>query len=299
MKSISVPWTRRLFNEACPCGSGSKSYECCWAGDGRWEKTPVAATPLPVTSVPPFINERCYLSSYGDCGTKITKEHFISRTVLERVTTDKLTIENAGHIFGGKNKVEIGVDSFAAKVLCDVHNPSLSALDTAIGIAFANMDALAKNMEKTADASKHIRSFHISSGLDIERWMIKVYCGLVAAGAIRSSSEKVVGRDAVTSILLDALVGKSSLPTPLGLYHHAFTGQTRSLGRVVSIGTIRLTDGSDDVGGLLLTLGPINFVLITSMEFGRTFKEPNWYRHPTILINLKQGNARIAYFLTY
>jgi hypothetical protein len=60
----------------------------------------------------PFKNDRCYLSPLGYCGTKITKEHFISRTILERVTTGTLRFEGAGHFFGGKQNIEIGIDDF-------------------------------------------------------------------------------------------------------------------------------------------------------------------------------------------
>jgi hypothetical protein len=246
----------------------------------------------------PLTNDRCYLSSHGDCSSKITREHFISRNILQRITTDKLAIENAGHIFGGKNRVEIGIDAFAAKVLCDAHNPALSPLDTAAGVAFSTIEAVTKDIARIADTTATIRSFHISSGMDIERWLIKVYCGLVAAEKIRGSSGKILQRSALPSYLFDALLGIGSLPSPLGLYQHTFVGQKLRLGGI-EIGTIQLTDGSDDVGGLLLNLGPINLILVTSMAFGQSFKEPNWHRHPTLLFNVKQGNRRIAYLLTY
>ncbi len=167
--------------------------------------------------------------------------------------------------FGGKEKIEICIDDFVAKVLCDKHNPSLSDLDNVLGLAFSNMDALANDVLKASEPNARVRSFHISSGLDIERWMIKVYCGLAFAGKLRSVSGKVVQRRALPRYLMDALVGTTCLPSPLGLHHHAFTGQTRSLGRTLSFGTVQLKDGSEDVGGLLLSLGPMNFVLVSSL----------------------------------
>lgn len=254
---------------------------------------------LPEVGNPPSANARCYLSSYGDCSAKITREHFISRNILERITEEKLSFQNAGHFFGGKENIEIGIDDFVAKVLCDVHNPLLSDLDAAAGVAFSNMDAIAKDVMRINQVREPVRSFHVSSALDVERWLTKVYCGLVAAGKIRSVSGRIIQRDAIPPYLLDALVGANFLPSPLGLYHHAYTGQKRELGGKISFGTVQLTDGSDDVGGLLLSLGPMNFVLITSMAFGRTFKEPRWYRHPTFLFDVKQNNSRAVYLLTY
>jgi hypothetical protein len=214
------------------------------------------------------------------------------------MTTNRLTFENAGHFFGGKERVEIGVDDFVAKVLCDTHNSALGPLDAAAGLVFSTIEALVKDIARIADEKTALESFHISSGLDIERWMIKAYCGLVAAGKIRSSCGQILQRSALPSYLLDALLGNCSLPIPLGLYQNTFVGQTLKLGGL-SFGTIKLTDGSDGIGGLMLSLGPMNFVLITSMAYGQVFKEPSWYRHQTLVWNVKQGNSRAAYLLTY
>jgi hypothetical protein len=245
---------------------------------------------------PPY--SRCYLFTLGNCSSKITKEHFISRNILERVTTDRLTIEGAGHFFGGKERVEIGVNDFASKVLCDTHNNALSPLDSAAGNTFSTIEATVKDLAQVASSPKALRSFCLSSGTDIERWMIKVYCGLVAAGKIRSKTGRILARSSLPQYMFEALLGHSCLPSPLGLYHHSYVGQKRRLGGL-SLGTIMLTDGSDDVGGLLLSLGFFNFVLITSLEYGMRFNEPRWYRHPSLLLNVKQGESRIAYLLSY
>jgi hypothetical protein len=117
-----------------PMRKRGKSFKCCWRGDGRWEKTPVGTISLPPVSVPPSENDCCYLSFLGNCSAKITKEHFVSRNILERITTDRLTFENAGHFFGGKERGEIEINDFSAKVLCDIHNRALSILDTSSGI---------------------------------------------------------------------------------------------------------------------------------------------------------------------
>jgi hypothetical protein len=229
----------------------------------------------------------------------MTKEHFISRNILERVTTGTLRFENAGHFFGGQQTVEIGIDSFSAKVLCDKHNPALSDLDTAAGAAFSTIEALGKDCVEFATLEPNrLSRFHICSGADVERWMIKVYCGLVAAGKIRALSGRIVERDTLQPDLLNALIGTDPLRTPLGLYMHTFVGQQRQLGGF-SFSTIQLTDGSDQAGGLLLSLGVMNFVLVTSRGFNQTFKDPNWHRHQTLAWNFRKGSARLAYLFTY
>ena len=43
-----------------------------------------------------------------------------------------------------------------------------------------------------------------------------------------------------------------------------------------------------------MLLGLMNLVLVTSPGFGQTFKDPNWYRHPTLLFNVKKSGCRVA-----
>jgi len=244
------------------------------------------------------VHEKCYLSPTGNCGAKITREHFISRNILERIATSTLKFENMGHFFGGKSSVEVGIDAFSAKVLCDAHNSALSALDEEAGSAFSKVEDLGRDLILVNAAEKVVKSFYLSSGIDLERWMVKVYCGLVAAGKIRGIGGTVVRRDTIPLCFFESLLGRSTLGSPLGLHMHSFVGQKRSVGGF-TFATIQLTDGSDGVGGLMLSLGLMNLVLVTSPGFGQTFTEPTWYRHPTLLFNVRQNGCRVAYLFTY
>jgi len=241
-----------------------------------------------------FANPSCYLSRMSTCTAKMSREHFISRSILEKLTKATLRFENAAHFFGGNNQVEIGIDAFASKVLCDNHNSVLSPLDAAAGAAFQRIEELTKDIIG-AGRGYNLNSFHVVSGIDIERWMIKVFCGLVAAGKIRSASGRLVEPGSLPQILLEALMGRTLLEAPLGLYMHTFVGQIRKSG--LSFGTIKLTDGSDQVGGLLLSLGVMNLVLITSQRYTQTFNEPSWYRHQTLSFNAKHKGSRIRFLL--
>ncbi len=124
----------------------------------------------------------------------------MSRNILARITTNRLKIENAGLFFKGKERVEIGVDDFVAKVLCDTYNKALGPLDAAAGLVFSTIEALVNDVANIADGGMALDCFHLSSGIDIERWLIKVYCGLVAAGKIRSLSGQILKRSALPHI---------------------------------------------------------------------------------------------------
>jgi hypothetical protein len=262
---------------------------------GRWEKVPVGPVKVAETG---FAHERCYLSSLGHCGTKMTRKHFISRNILEKITSSTLRFENAAHFFAGKETLEIGIDGFSSKVLCDNHNSALSDLDTAAGLAFSRIEALTADVLRNATSKESMKSLYVVSGIDIERWLLKVYCGLIAAKKIRTQSGAILQTDPLQAHLLQSLMGNVSLCAPLGLHTHAFPGQQLQAGRI-SFSTIKLTDGSDEVGGLMLSLGLISLVLITSIKFGEIFTEPNWYRHQTLAWNLKQRQTRISFLFTY
>jgi len=293
MKSDPLRWTRDFLGRKCPCGSGNIADTCCWRGDGCWEKTAVGR--IDIRRKTTIANPSCYLSSMYNCSTKMTREHFVSRNILQKITKDKLTVENAAHFFGGKNRIEIGIDAFTAKVLCDNHNPALSPLDTAAGTAFQRIEELSEDLERVGRGYK-LNSFHVASGIDMERWMIKVFCGLVAAGKIRSASGRVVKSTSLPHELLETLMGYILLEPPLGLYIHNFVGQIKKLG--LRFGTVWLTDGSDEVGGLMLSLGVMDLVLVTSERYGQAFIEPSWYRHPTLAYDIKQNGARIRFLFT-
>ena len=295
MKSKSMLWTSKFSHGSCPCRSGEPAYSCCYKGNGHWERAPVGTIEPAKTD---FKNDRCYLSPTGNCGVKITREHFISRQILEQITTSTLKFEGTSPIFGGKQSVEIGINSFSAKVLCDRHNSALSPLDDAAGLAFSAIEALSLDLKRIAETQETLKSLYVASGIDIERWMVKVYCGLVAAGQIRGASGSIVHLGTLQPSLLNSLMGTSPLETPLGLYMHSFAGQTRTAGGF-TFATIQLTNGSGEVGGLILALGLMNLVLVTSPTYGQTFTDPNWYRHPSLLFDVRQSGSRVAYLFTY
>ena len=67
MQSASMPWTGGFAYKPCHCRSGKPAYNCCWRGNGRWEKISVGIIEVDKTD---FTFDRCYLSRTGNCGTK-------------------------------------------------------------------------------------------------------------------------------------------------------------------------------------------------------------------------------------
>lgn len=116
----------------------------------------------------------CFLKGHGSCSAKISKEHYISRTLLEALSN------NGGIPIGGlpwqpdQTLQKIGIESLVSKILCQTHNSSLSPLDAVGGKLFQVIDSADKSPTTLPTVTQ-------LDGLLIERWFVKVLCGLAAA----------------------------------------------------------------------------------------------------------------------
>jgi hypothetical protein len=77
---------------------------------------------------------QCYASALGNCSTGLTREHYISASVLNEVGSS-IWIEGTMRT----PAAHYPVSALTAKVLCAIHNRQLSDLDTAAAYAFRKM----------------------------------------------------------------------------------------------------------------------------------------------------------------
>lgn len=121
--------------------------------------------PRPATGV---ANEKCYASSLRDCCDTISKEHYISESLLKelgallRVTSPRLNFEQK----------ELRPANLTAKILCKRHNEALSGLDSKARDYFKCL----KHSEARLESGGGTDYFN---GYDFERWLLKVLCGFI------------------------------------------------------------------------------------------------------------------------
>ena len=58
--------------------------------------------------------------------------------------------------------------SFATRII-----QLLSTLDTEAGSAFSKIEDLYLDIKRISEAKRVFRSFYVSSGIDVERWMVR------------------------------------------------------------------------------------------------------------------------------
>jgi hypothetical protein len=144
----------------------------------------------------------CFLEGYANCSKKMSGEHYISRSVLRELAVNG-RIEVSGFQWQQPGETRwIGISSLQSKILCQTHNNELSGLDQIGGALFRT---LATALRGTS-ALPPMQQF---DGLALERWFLKILCGLAAATGFNNG----VVPDEWKSIILGAM-----LPAPLGMY---------------------------------------------------------------------------------
>lgn len=156
-------------------------------------------------------NSRCYACGDRNCSPKISKEHFISETLLRQIHLNN-TAKVAGLKWQQKDTFNVvPLSSLASRVLCERHNNALSPLDARMGSfakAIEDFDA-ALHSSTSAGASER-RHF---SGDDIERWMVKCLLGLTTSKNLHSTNLKPE--------CVDLLFANIEWPEGWGLYFSA------------------------------------------------------------------------------
>lgn len=197
-------------SDPCPCGSAVSAGNCCLMRAGRWRKRP--ANIQPVGSTTGLSNPECYAHTTNDCSSDISREHFISHDVLRCFETGgTLGLAGAPWQEAGTEK-SLPPERLSSKILCGRYNQALSPLDAEAGRLFRTIGAFDKgfNEKPATDA------IAIFSGEDIERWMLKTVCGLVASKHV--AKDRIVRSRFVSEAWVEVLFGKRSWRAPLGMY---------------------------------------------------------------------------------
>lgn len=119
-----------------------------------------------------FSHPLCFARSLCDCSGAISREHYISRGVLDLFPSRGIAISGLPWILEGETKW-VSRQSLAGKMLCERHNHALSPLDRTAAEFFRFF---------VADWTEETIEVFLVRGYDLERWLLKVLCGLVASG---------------------------------------------------------------------------------------------------------------------
>lgn len=194
----------------CPCGSDELTASCCLSSAG-FHKTPSrTAPPSPMTGTS---LGKCYAGRIQDCGSTLSREHFISETLLHHLNqTGDLRVSGFPWL-EGKAKV-LPPAALASHILCARHNAALSTLD-AIAVR------LFRSFDQTGAVGSGDQFLYFFSGHDIERWLLKILCGLAFSKNLALDGEV---DPAIPKHVIDILFGHAEFSEHQGLYVCKTTG---------------------------------------------------------------------------
>ncbi len=267
--------TLRL-DSPCLCGSGKAIATCHLDFDGRLRKQLPALTPSgPKTG---YAHLGCYLRGTCDCSDQISREHYMSKAVLDQLGT---VLRVSGmHWQDISATIDTTVGNLTSKILCKRHNESLSPLDQEAALFFSALHKTLVDLERKTISRKPV--FHLVDGTAIELWMLKVACGLYF-GVGAKNRKKISEDHSIDMTKVERAFFESKWDSRAGLYFKGSTGSVINIASSVGMTTLS-SDSDQRVCGAAVSLLGVTLELL----FDTTGTNPgNWagiIRRPTELV---------------
>jgi hypothetical protein len=158
-----------------------------------------------------YSHPKCYAKCDLNCSSTISKEHFISESLLRQIELNN-TAKIAGLSWQQRECFNIiPLSGLASKVLCERHNSALSPLDNEMGKFTQSIKDFDRATNPSSnDLTNETRFF---CGEDIECWMLKCLIGASQSGNFRDTLIKPE--------CIDLLFRRAEWPEEWGLYFPA------------------------------------------------------------------------------
>ena len=173
-------------------------------------------------TIPGYSHPGCYARGIGGCSSTITGEHYVSECVLLAISGGArgLYVQNLAFQKEANVPKEFGIRALQSNILCGYHNSSLSPLDTTAGQVASALNAI--NEKPPTHGVQPTPGFRVASyqfsGDQLELWVLKVFCGFAATGAIKRDEGVPWRLDPIPIEYLRILFGVESFAEHQGLY---------------------------------------------------------------------------------
>jgi hypothetical protein len=275
----------------CPCGSGRPIADCHLDIDGRLRKPRRSLQPpRPVTG---FSHRSCYLRNTCDCSAQISREHYISRSVLQQIGA-AVRVSGAPWLTPGE-ALETAIDNLTAKILCKRHNEALSPLDAEAANFFSILTNALIDLRRKTLSRKPI--FHLVSGDELELWMLKVACGLYfAVGA--TGGVRLTEKYTIDLLKVQRAFFEGEWDTRAGLYFRGAPGDRINVKDEIGFAPLTMDDPERRFGGATVSLRGFMLELIFDTKNTNAGVWAGLVRRPSELL-LKNNRRRHSIILTW
>jgi hypothetical protein len=207
-----------------------------------------------------------------------TREHYVSSGILERLNqASQVHGTEAGDLrvsgtpwLAGDESRRISPNALVGRMLCERHNVALSNLDIFAFRLFTALDDM--DVEFAATSTAPVSRVYLFNG-HLERWMLKVLCGLAASGNLVFQDHPTSTE--IPSDWIEVLFGARNFLAGQGLYVSRTVGGRFEGPRGVGISGI---GRQGRVAGVTVLLNGYELVLLMATEsdtgrefFGKTF----------------------------
>lgn len=193
----------------------------------------------------------CWASKYSCCDGKISREHYISKSVFEQQF-----IYVSGFSWCKDKEKKISLSNLTAKVLCQQHNSCLSFVDQEGVNAIRIFEQLI-----LAEYRSNVKApiSNVIDGLNFERWLLKTAINLSYQGEFHlgvGMTDSIPGLP--SPYLLQVVFGKLPFTHKMGLYTLTYPTLER-----FRVGSISITPIHKDkvIGGFLFHIRGLDFFL--------------------------------------
>jgi len=205
-----------------------------------------------------YAHPSCYAAELSDCSTQISKEHYVSDSILRLVSLGEPSVLVRNLRFQSPETLEPkGISNLVAKVLCSNHNSDLSRFDCAGQSLFDGMDQI----DSAAGKPDKLPATILVNGDDLERWMLKTLCGGVFSGNIPTTGESLKSVRPPKS-WLSILFGDGQFPQGQGLYVRAGTPGIVFSTEPSVLKMAVVSDANDVVIGFRVWIFNFEFILV-------------------------------------
>ena len=214
---IKLPWRPE---SPCPCESGKAFKACCLHTDG----VPRVLLPslVPKNPLTGYTNPRCYLKHTKDCSEQISREHFISRSVLE--ITKTFGLQGLPWQDPSEEVLNYGIENLASRILWERHNSALSPLDAMAARTYKIIMQIRDELAKPTQYSRG--RWFIASGEALELWTIKILCGLFFSKIAATTDRQRLIEDHFLNVeTFDRAIRGHPLPEHCGMWFRPNIGQ--------------------------------------------------------------------------
>lgn len=258
-----------FFTDKCLCGSNLLIKDCCLT------RVVDTSPPGPKTN---YSHPRCYARSLNDCSKQLSKEHYISKSILE-LNNESRFLEVSGFPWQkSENLTPVSIKDLASNVMCARHNSALSSLDS---LALTVFDFLTINSAN--------EDFKFLNGNEFERWFLKLLCGLFSSGNVLINNKKFKGWQP-PSEWLHVLFKQKPIAEDSGLFW--ITGQWKANSKSMLLIPVM---SSENQSPIALVFGYAGFGFLFSMVQPPPRDKPSIYNtetnHRPSIVQLRRSNS--------